>query len=270
MPELPEIEVIKQELKYFFLNQTITKTKIYTKKLKYKITKEIKNLNNQKIKNIKRYSKYIIITTNKGFLLIHLGMSGNIFILNKNLTLSKHDHIELHFNNKKIIRYNDTRKFGFWLWYKNKKKINNILSKLGPEPLTKEFNYKYLFKITQKRKICIHQLIMNKNIISGIGNIYANESLFLSKIIPYRKSNSLTKKEIKILTKKIKFILNKSIKLKGTIKRNKKLLNKNKGLFKKKLKIYRKNKKKCPKCYKKIKVVKNYGRSLYFCDSCQK
>ncbi len=270
MPELPEVETIKNDLKKYLLNKTITKILIYSKKLKYKISKKLLNLKKQKIIKIKRYSKYIVINTNKGFILIHLGISGNIFILNKKIPKSKHDHIDILTNEKKIIRYNDIRKFGFWLWFNKKKKIKNIISKLGPEPLTKKLNTNYLYNITKKKKICIHQLIINQKIISGIGNIYANESLFLAKIIPNKPSCLIKKNKIKLLIKKIKLILKKSIKLKGTININKKYLNKNTGYFQKKIMVYKRNKKKCLICKKKIKSIKKNGRTLYFCNTCQK
>ncbi len=269
MPELPEVEIIKKELKKNCLNQKIKKVLIYTKKLKFKITKKIKIIEGKKILNIKRYSKYLLIKINTSYcILIHLGISGNILLLKKNKKKNKHDHWDIQLKNK-IIRYNDIRKFGFILLY-NKKKIKNIISKLGPEPLKKYFNAKYLFKITSKKKICIHNLIMNNKIVSGIGNIYANESLFLSKIIPYRKSNTLSYKKIKILVKNIKLILKKSIFYKGTTIRNYKNINNNYGFFQNKLKIYKKSGQKCYICKYIINKKKKYGRNLYFCKKCQK
>ncbi len=269
MPELPEVETIKNELKKYCLNKKINKILIYTKQLKYKISKEIKKIKGQKIIKIKRYAKYLLIKTNIYYILIHLGMSGNILLLNNKKKKNKHDHLDIQLNNK-IIRYNDVRKFGFILLFKSKKKIKKIISKLGPEPLKKKFNPKYLFKITSKKKICIHNLIMNSKIISGIGNIYANESLYLSKIKPYRKSNTLNYKKIKNLVKNIKLILKKSIFYKGTTIRNYKNINNNYGFFQNKLKVYQKLGKKCYICKYKIKKVKKYGRSLYFCPKCQK
>ncbi len=268
MPELPEVEIIKKDLLIHCLNKKIKKINIYIKKLKYKIPKEIKKIKNQKILKIKRYSKFLIIKIYIGYILIHLGMSGNILITNKK-KIKKHDHIIIILDNNKIIKYNDIRKFGFVLWYNSKKKIKKLINKLGPEPLTKNFNEKYLYKIILKKNICIHNLITNNKIVSGIGNIYANESLFLSKIKPQRKSNSLNYKETKILVKNIKKILKKSIFYKGTIIRNHKNINKNYGFFKNKLNIYRKLNKPCSICKNKIKKIKKYGRSLYFCKKCQ-
>ncbi len=270
MPELPEVEIIKKELKKNCLNKKINKIIIYNNKLKYTISKKIQKIKNQIIVKIKRFSKFIIIKTNKYYLLIHLGMSGNILLINNNQKKTKHDHWDLILNNKIIIRYNDIRKFGYLLKFNSKKKINKIISKLGPEPLKKKFNHKYLFKITKKKKKCIHNLIMDNKIISGIGNIYANESLFLSKINPYRKSNSINYKEIKTLVINIKLILLKSIFYRGTIIRNYKNINYNYGFFKNKLKVYQKSGKKCFYCKNIIQKIKKYGRNLYFCKKCQR
>ncbi len=269
MPELPEVETIKKELKTYCLKKKIIKIIIYNNKLKYKIPKKIKKVKKQKILDIKRYSKYIVIKTNNYYLLIHLGMSGNILLIN-NIKKKKHDHWDIILNNKKIIRYNDIRKFGYLLIFNSKKKINNIISKLGPEPLTKKLNAKYLFNITKKKKICIHNLIMNNKIISGIGNIYANEILFASKIRPYKKSNTLDYKKIKTLVLNTKIILKKALFYKGTTIRNYKNINKNYGFFQNKLKVYQKYNKKCSICNNIIKKIKKYGRNLYFCPKCQK
>ncbi len=268
MPELPEIETIKKELKKNCLNKKINNIIIYNNKLKYNISKKIKKIKKQIIINIKRYSKYLIIKTKKYYLLIHLGMSGNILLIN-NIKKTKHDHWDIILNNKKIIRYNDIRRFGYLLIFNSKKKINKIILKLGPEPLKKKFNTNYLFKITKKKKICIHNLIMNNKIVSGIGNIYANESLFLSKIKPYRKSNTLNYKEIKILVSNIKLILKKALFYKGTTIRNYKNINSNYGFFQNKLKIYKKSNQKCSICNNIIQKIKKYGRNLYFCKKCQ-
>ncbi len=270
MPELPEIETIKKELKKNCLKKKINNIIIYNNKLKYIIPKKIKKIKEQIILKIKRFSKYLIIKTNKYYLLIHLGMSGNILLINNIQKNTKHDHWDLILNNKKIIRYNDIRKFGYLLIFNSKKKIKKIISKLGPEPLKKKFNSKYLYKITKKKRKCIHNLIMDNKIISGIGNIYANESLFLSKIKPYRKSNTLSYKEIKTLVINIKLILKKALFYKGTTIRNYKNINNNYGFFQNKLLVYQKLGQQCFYCKKKIQKIKKYGRSLFFCKKCQK
>ncbi len=268
MPELPEIEIIKKNLINFCLNKKIIKIEIYTKKLRYKIPKIIKRIKNKKITKINRYSKYLIIKIYKLYLLIHLGISGNILITKKNI-LQKNDHIKIILENKKIIKYNDPRKFGYILLYKSTKKIQKIIKKLGPEPLTKKFNWKYLYKKIKKRKSCIHNLIMDNKIVSGIGNIYSNEILFISKIKPYRKSNSLHLNEIKRIVLNIKKILKKSLFYQGTLIRNHKNINLNYGFFKNFLTVYRKLNQPCIICKSKIKKKKKYGRSLYFCKKCQ-
>ncbi len=270
MPELPEVEHITNSLKSLIINKKIKKIKIYNTKLKFSISKKFYYLKNQIILKIKRYSKYILIQVTKGFILIHLGMTGNIIILKKKKKINKYIFIDIYLEKNILIRYEDVRKFGFWLFFSTKEKVNKILNKLGPEPLTKNFNSKYLFNITKKRNICIHQLIMKNNILSGIGNIYSNESLFSSKILPYRKSKSLNYIEIKKLVKNIKIILKKAIIAKGTTIKNFKNTNENLGNFQFQLNVYGRKNNPCYLCSNIIKSIKKYNRSLFFCDKCQK
>ncbi len=270
MPELPEIETIKNTIQHICINNTITKINIYYTKLKYNISSNIYNLKNQIIYNIKRFSKYLIFYTSNGYLLIHLGMTGNILIFNKYSMpkLHKHDCLELIVNNFYILRYNDIRKFGIILWYKTFIPIYHIIHKLGAEPLSNNFNTKYLFKITNKTKRCIHNILINNKWISGIGNIYANESLFKSNILPYTPANKLYYWQIHILVNNIKYILKQSILHKGTTIQSYKYMPHKIGNYQKKLLIYKK--KICTFCHNTINTYKKYGRTLYYCKVCQK
>ncbi|QJC32265.1 bifunctional DNA-formamidopyrimidine glycosylase/DNA-(apurinic or apyrimidinic site) lyase [Enterobacteriaceae endosymbiont of Donacia versicolorea] len=271
MPELPEVEVIKNMIKPFLKGKIINYSIIRNRKLKYFISKYIINIKNQKIFDIKRRGRYIIIILLNNTIIIHLGMTGKLFLIHKqNLSYSKHDHIDLIVNNNLILRYTDIRKFGFWLWEKKNYKNNIFLQRLGPEPLEDSFNNIYLYNITQKKSIFIKIILMNNNIVTGIGNIYANESLFLSRILPTRKSNTLTFKEITFLVKNIKFILNKSIKHGGSSISNYNQPNGNVGNFYKYFFVYGKKDKLCKICKKKIIRIFLRKRSTFFCNKCQK
>lgn len=272
MPELPEIEVILKKLKKFLIGKKIIFIKIRCNKLKYFISQEIYNLKDKKIENIRRRAKYLIIDFINGSILIHLGMSGSIKIMNLNkcfLLPNKHDHIDVFFNSKILLRYNDPRKFGLWLWTYNVYQ-HYLLNNLGIEPLSKNFNGKYIYQSSRLIKTPIKIYLMNNKIIVGIGNIYANESLFNAKILPNRIANSLTEKECNKLYISIKKILKKSIELGGTTIKNFFQTNGKKGGFYKKLKVYRKNGNNCLTCFSKIKIMKHNKRSTYFCSICQK
>ncbi|QJC37515.1 bifunctional DNA-formamidopyrimidine glycosylase/DNA-(apurinic or apyrimidinic site) lyase [Enterobacteriaceae endosymbiont of Donacia thalassina] len=272
MPELPEVEVIKNMILPYLKEKIINYSIIRTKKLKYIIPNNIIKINNQKILDIKRRGRYIIIILLKNTIIIHLGMTGKLCILNKNdnIFYSKHDHIDLIIDNNLILRYTDVRKFGFWLWEIKNYKKNVFLKKLGTEPLTTKFNNLYLYNFTKKKNIAIKILLMDNKIVTGIGNIYANESLFLSKISPVRISNTLNFKEITILVKNIKNILYKSIKYGGSTICNYKLPNNNIGNFSKYFFVYGKKDKLCKICKNKITRIFQRNRSTFFCYKCQK
>ncbi|QJC36699.1 bifunctional DNA-formamidopyrimidine glycosylase/DNA-(apurinic or apyrimidinic site) lyase [Enterobacteriaceae endosymbiont of Donacia simplex] len=272
MPELPEVEVIKNMLKSLLKGKIINYSIIRTKKLKYVVPNNIITINNQKILDVKRRGRYIIIILLKNTIIIHLGMTGILSIINnKNINLyHKHDHIDLIIDNHLILRYTDIRKFGFWLWEIKNYQKNIFLKKLGPEPLKNNFNSLYLYKYTKKKNIAIKILLMDNKIVTGIGNIYANESLFLSKISPIRISNTLNLQEINILVKNIKYILYRSIKYGGSTINNYKLPNNNTGNFSKYFSVYAKKDKLCPICKTKIIRIFQRNRSTFLCYKCQK
>ncbi|WP_343192716.1 bifunctional DNA-formamidopyrimidine glycosylase/DNA-(apurinic or apyrimidinic site) lyase [Buchnera aphidicola (Taiwanaphis decaspermi)] len=270
MPELPEVEVICNDLKRKILNKKIIKTCIRTNKLRFKVSSKFYKLNNVLILKIRRYAKYILLKLSEGYILIHLGISGTLNIMSqkKHIKFNKHDHIDLYINKKYILRYNDPRKFGFWLFFF---KISSIkfLKKLGPEPLSDNLNYINLYKSIRNKKICIKNYLMNQKYISGIGNIYANEILFSSKILPYRASKSLNIEETKKLVKYIKKILLKSIDKGGTSIRNFKNIFQIKGKYQKHLNVYGKTGKPCINCKKSILNIIQSNRKSFFCAKCQ-
>ncbi|QJC35044.1 bifunctional DNA-formamidopyrimidine glycosylase/DNA-(apurinic or apyrimidinic site) lyase [Enterobacteriaceae endosymbiont of Donacia piscatrix] len=273
MPELPEVEVIKNMIKPLLKGKIINYSIVRTKKLKYIISDNIIKINNQKILNIKRKGRYILLLLVSNTIIIHLGMTGKLFIINKTknfFRFHKHDHIDLIINNNLILRYTDIRKFGFWLWEEKDYKKNIFLKKLGPEPLTNKFNNLYLYNISRKKNISIKILIMDNTIVTGIGNIYANESLFISKILPMRISSDLNFQEITFLVQNIKYILNKSIKYGGSTIIDYRLPDKNIGNYFKYFYVYGKKNKLCKICYTKITKINQRNRSTFFCYKCQK
>jgi len=226
MPELPEIEIVKRSLFKKINKAKIIDIKINNKNLRYKITNTFsKHLIGEKILRISRRSKYLIFHFKKKLLLVHLGMSGKFLIVrskdNKMFKtsfyydlniLAKHNHIYFILNNGLVLIYNDVRRFGFFKLY-NTTQLNKIifLKKLGLEPFSKKFNIKYFKKFIQSRKKNIKNLLMDQTFVSGLGNIYVNEALFMSGIKPLRTCNSLNKNEIEKLIFNIKEILKFSI-----------------------------------------------------------
>ena len=286
MPELPEIEIVKRSLFKKINKAKITNIKINNKNLRYKIPNTFsRQLTGCKILKISRRSKYLIFHFKKKLLLVHLGMSGKLVLMRNHDNIifktsfyydlnmqHKHNHIYFQLNNGLVLIYNDVRRFGFFKLY-NAKKINNItfLKKLGLEPFNKNFNTKYFKKYTQNRNKNIKSLLMDQTFIAGLGNIYVNEALFMSKIKPLRRCSSLNKKEIKKLILNIKKILKFSISKGGaSIRDFQNTLGKS-GNFQQFFCVYGQENKKCSRisCGGKIKKITIANRSSFYCEKCQ-
>jgi len=286
MPELPEVEVIKQSLDKKIKFQIINKVLVKNRNLRFKIPLNFEEfLKNKKISKITRKSKYLIIHLNNNtFLIMHLGMSGTIHLIgNKNykntntsfygsLNLPiKHNHIIIFFKKYKFI-YNDPRRFGFVKILKNEKKLNDFFINIGPEPLDIKFKTKYIFKYLKGKKKCIKSFLLDQKFTSGIGNIYANEILNYSKINPFKSAMKLSEIEIKKIRFFSKYVLRKAIKKGGSSIRDFKDISGKNGKFQDEFKVYNRENLNCfnKSCYGKI-IKKNISkRSTFFCDSCQK
>ena len=205
MPELPEVETTVKGLSVI-LNQKISSVKIHTSKLRFKIPNNIINiLRNSKISNLRRIAKFIIIDLDTNYsLVIHLGMSGRLKTVDKCYKRIKHDHFVLYFLSKMILVYNDPRKFGFIdiVQTKDLEKQKYILS-LGKDALSPDLTAQMIFKKISKSKVPIKQILLNQKLIAGIGNIYASEILFDSRISPLTLGKDL---EISLIMKLIKSI----------------------------------------------------------------
>ena len=287
MPELPEVEIVKQSLNKKIKSSIIKKVLVRNRNLRFKIPPNFeKNLKNKVVIKIKRLSKYIILElSNQMHLIIHLGMSGTIHIINEDSKNSltntsfysskklpkKHNHIEILFSKFKII-YNDPRRFGFFKIINGKKELNHFFSKLGPEPFSKFFNYSYLLKSFKNKKKNIKNFLLDQKFVSGIGNIYASEILYYSGIDPFKEANKIAKHEYKKIINFSKIVLQDSIKKGGSSIRDFKNTSGTEGLFQNNFKVYQRNNLNCLKKKCSGVIVKKFisKRSTFFCNSCQK
>ena len=219
MPELPEVEVTRLGLAPL-INGTVYDVKVRNFSLRWPVNPNLKKiLNSQKLISLIRRGKYLLAGFSNGYLIIHLGMSGRISIVSEKNCPLKHDHIDICFEvdgNKKILRYNDTRRFGAMIWTDDNPFNHKLISTLGPEPLSDEFNTDYLFNIVKRKKQPIKSTIMDSHTVVGVGNIYASESLFLACIRPQRRSAKIKKKEIGVLVNSIKIVIQKAIERGGS------------------------------------------------------
>ncbi len=287
MPELPEVEIVKQSLARKIVKKKIKKVIIKNRNLRFKIPVNFEQLlKNKIIKKVTRFSKYIILNFLDGsYCLIHLGMSGTIHLIkkdslskftntsfyNSSILPIKHNHVEIHFKDLKII-YNDPRRFGFFKFINNKKDLLNRFNHLGPEPFFKSFNLEYLSKYFLNKKKDIKSFLIDQKFVSGIGNIYANEILFLSKINPKKYAMKLTIKDYKKIILFSKSVLNQAIKKGGSSIRDFKNTSGLNGNFQKEFKVYQRENLNCyrNKCNGKIKKIFISNRSTFFCKICQK
>ena len=275
MPELPEVETIKTSLiNANIINGKITEIFRSQYKLRTASTLNLKELTNLTIKKISRRARYLMIELdNQTSLIIHLGMSGRLLLKTTSPT-TKHDHFAIKINyqnDDKWLIFNDPRRFGLIDLIDNQNiKQHQLLAKLGPEPLSSDFNHQYLANKLANKNINIKTSLMDNQIVVGVGNIYANESLFLSKILPLRSSKSINDAEIKNLVKSIKFILNQAIENKGSSINDYVDADGNIGNFQNNFKVYGRMNQNCIKCSNKIEKVIQNGRSSFFCQKCQK
>lgn len=271
MPELPEVEITCRGIAPHIINQPIKKLVIRERRLRWPIPSEIieKQLINQKIVSVSRRAKYIFIQNTNGYLIIHLGMSGTLQICPENSPVKKHDHFDCIFANGKMLRFNDPRRFGCILWAVEPNQLA-IISNLGPEPLSQQFTADYLYQKAQHRQVSIKEFIMNNQIVVGVGNIYASESLFLAGIHPKLPARLLNRSKANELCKAIKQTLEKAILHGGTTLKDFCQSDGKPGYFAQELKVYGRKDKPCFHCKKLIESIRVGQRMTYFCPKCQK
>ena len=284
MPELPEVEITKKTLQKYVQDQYITDVKIKNYNLRYKINKNFrKNVIKKKIKKITRRSKYLIFhLSDKTFFIIHLGMTGRILVgknntlldtsfYSSNSSINKHNHLYFFFK-KYVMIYNDTRRFGFIKFYTEQELLKSShLIYLGVEPLSKSLNFRYFKERIKGFKKSIKNTLMDQSFICGLGNIYVNEALFISKISPERISFQIKDNEIILLIKSIKTILKKSIVFGGSTIKDFHNSEGKSGQFQNFFKVYGKEGQGCPRssCNGTIQRSVISSRATFFCTKCQ-
>lgn len=270
MPELPEIETTKRGITTHLLHQTILGATVRHTQLRLPVTPNLSTLCSGKIvRHIWRRAKYLLLDLSDSHLLIHLGMSGHLRIVNNPSPAGKHDHIDLFLSNGKILRYNDPRRFGLWLYIVENPLTHQLLRHLGPEPLSEDFNGNYLYLKAQHKSQSIKTFIMNNQIVVGIGNIYATESLFLARIHPKISAKIVPKEQMVNLSDHIKHVLQQAIQVGGTTLRDFYATDGKPGYFANELNVYGRQNKPCYICKTVIETFVITGRNSAFCPRCQ-
>tara|TARA_Y100001970_G_C13997110_1_gene731351 strand:- start:85 stop:945 length:861 start_codon:yes stop_codon:yes gene_type:complete len=286
MPELPEVEVVKQSLEKKIKFQKIHKVLVGNRNLRFKIPKNFEFfLKNKKIIKIGRKSKYLIFHLNKNsFFIMHLGMSGTIHISKKNNDINtntsfygssnlpkKHNHILIFFKKYRFV-YNDPRRFGFVKILNNKKDLESFFNKIGPEPLNYQFKKSYICDYLKNKEKNIKDFLLDQKFVSGIGNIYANEILYFCKINPLKKGKNINGVDIKKLLYFSKTVLKKAIIKGGSSIKNFKNIKGQYGNYQNEFKVYNRENLNClnKNCNNNIRKIIISNRSTFFCNNCQK
>jgi formamidopyrimidine-DNA glycosylase len=269
MPELPEVEVSRLGISTHLLGVTVKAIDVRTAKLRWPIPHQLKQLEGQIIRSISRRAKYLLLEVDTGTAIIHLGMSGSLRVLDAPIVAGKHDHVDLFLQNGKVLRYNDPRRFGAWLW-SDHGETHPVLGNLGPEPLTLDFNPESIARRAKNRKTTIKQFIMDNKQVVGVGNIYANESLFLSHILPSRLAGSLSRDEWQVLVKTIKEVLARAIEQGGTTLKDFSQADGKPGYFAQELLVYGRSGEACFECGGQIQEKKIGQRNTFYCRVCQR
>jgi len=221
------------------------------------------------IRRAGRRAKYLLLETDAGTLILHLGMSGSLRVLPASTPRITHDHVDIELDSGQTLRFNDPRRFGSLLFAADAA-AHPLLKGLAPEPLEDDFDGEYLWKITRRRKVAIKQLIMNARLVVGVGNIYASEALFRARIRPRKQARSLTRQDCTRLARAIKATLTMAVKVGGTTLRDYVGADGNPGYFRQKLYVYERAGKACRVCGHSIKQLTQGQRSTYWCSYCQK
>ena len=276
MPELPEVETTKNGIAPHINQQILSELVVRQPKLRWPIPPHLKKtVKGLRVHNVHRRAKYLLIDLAdnegniKGTLIIHLGMSGSLRVLNADIPKAeKHEHFDLVFENGVVVRYTDPRRFGACLW-QTADEESELLTHLGPEPLSDEFNADYLYGLSRKRTSAIKTFIMDQKFVVGVGNIYASESLFMAGIHPKKAAGKVSKAKFELLVDAIKKVLAKAISEGGTTLKDFVGGDGKPGYFAQQLNVYGRAGEPCPNCDKPIKQVVLGQRSTFYCTRCQ-
>lgn len=271
MPELPEVEVTRCGIEPHIARQTIKQIIIRQPHLRWPIPPQLPTwMAGQRIVSVKRRAKYLLLKTEQGTAIIHLGMSGSLQLVKASVPPKAHDHVDMVFTNGKALRFNDPRRFGALLWTAEPVEQYPLLAKLGPEPLEEDFTGEWLYHLVKKRTIAVKTLIMDSKVVVGIGNIYANEALFAAGIKPNRAVGTIALCRYIKLVAAIKQILHQAIKHGGTTLNDFVGSDGKPGYFKQALKVYGRAGDPCIQCQRPLTMTRLAQRSTVFCRYCQR
>ena len=271
MPELPEVETVRAGLHDLVFGNRIVAVHVYESRLRYPVPADLPQiLRGQTVVSLKRRAKYLLMSIGEHQVILHLGMSGSLRWVTATQPAQKHDHLDIVFAGGGCLRFHDPRRFGLVVLAKPPVEQHLLLAHLGPEPLSETFNPQWLFDRSRGRRIAVKSLLMDNRIVVGVGNIYANESLFLSGLSPHLPAGQLTSGQCVTLVAKIKQVLNAAIEAGGTTLQDFVNGHGQPGYFQQKLYVYGREEQPCLVCGTMIERCRIGQRSTFYCPECQK
>jgi formamidopyrimidine-DNA glycosylase len=271
VPELPEVETTRRGIESHVVGRRIGRVLVHEHRLRWPVDPGLASaISGSTVRRAGRRAKYLLIETEVGTLILHLGMSGSLRVLPANTPRIAHDHVDIELDSGQTLRFNDPRRFGSLHFTAGDPAMHPLLRHLAPEPLEADFDGEYLFRVTRRRAVAIKLLLMNSRLVVGVGNIYASEALFRARIRPRRPSRSLTRAECAKLARAVKSTLAMAVKVGGTTLRDYVGADGNPGYFRQKLYVYERDGKPCRVCGNPVKHFTQAHRSTYWCSTCQK
>lgn len=270
MPELPEVETTRRGLLRHARGQLIRAVRVHERRLRWPVQPGLDALLvGQQLRTVERRAKYLLLRLSNGSLIVHLGMSGNLRVVPPATALLPHDHIELQLDSGAMLRFNDPRRFGCFLYTTEAPRRHKLLQGLAPEPLKPEFDAAYLHRVTRGRRVAIKTLLLNGRLVTGVGNIYASEALFRARLRPQRAARSLDAAQCRRLVTAIRAVLRSAIRAGGTTLRDYLGADGSPGYFRQKLYVYERAGLPCRRCRGPIRQLTQGQRSTYYCPRCQ-
>ena len=271
MPELPEVETTRRGIEPHLLGQRVSRVLLRGRRLRWPIPEDLDvRLSGQRIEAVERRAKYLLIKAESGTLIAHLGMSGSLRLVPLGTPAGRHEHVDIELESGLALGYADPRRFGALLWTHDDPHQHPLLAKLGPEPLTSAFDGDYLYQRCRRKASAIKPWLMDNQLVVGVGNIYANESLFAAGIDPRRPAASLSPEECERLVAEIKGVLERAIRQGGTTLKDFTRADGRPGYFFQELQVYGRGGQGCVRCGHPLEELKQGQRTTVYCPVCQR
>ncbi len=271
MPELPEVETTRRGIAPHVVGQRVTGVVLRQRRLRWPVPRALeRELPGQVIRAVRRRGKYLLLDTDRGTAIIHLGMSGSLRIVSAASPAGRHDHVDIQFDDGCSLRLTDPRRFGALLWTTAPAEDHELLAGLGPEPLSEAFDGDHLFGLARGRRVAVKNFIMNSRIVVGVGNIYANEALFMAGIHPNRAAGRVSRARYARLAAAIQAVLTASIGMGGTTLRDFVGGDGKPGYFRQTLRVYDRDGEPCHTCGAPLRGLRIGQRSSFYCTHCQR